>query len=194
MTIRRRGFSLIELMISMVLLTVELGAVKRVTLSMQRSYVRQQQVTAADDALRAAELTLLTVMRTAGANPYALSGTNAPQLDPDPTNSGVFNSVRAVADFNPANGVTTDNLEDVQVSVVSDTMRVRWVRGGTADPVAFGIRSLLFQYYASNGVATTTKANVAVATRVKITITAIAHTRTDVLTQRVFWLNLRNRQ
>lgn len=193
-TRQRLGFSLIELMISMVLLSVVLGSVMRVTLSMQRSYIRQREVTGADDAFRSAELALITVLRTAGANPRGITGSSAPQLDPDPSNTGVFNTVRAVADFNPADGDTADNLEDVLVSVVSDTLKVRWSAAGTSSAVAYGIRSLLFEYYASNGVAVTTRATVATATRVKVTITALAHTRSTVLAQRVFWINLRNRR
>lgn len=191
---RRAGFSLIELMISLVLLTVVLGAVMRVTLSMQKSYIRQREVTGADDAIRTTEAMLITVMRAAGANPYGLTGTNAPQLDPDPSNSGTFNSVRAVADFNPADGDTNDSMEDVLVTVVSDTLEIRSSAGASSVAVAYGIRSLRFEYFASNGTALTTKANVSIATRVKVTITALVHTRSSVTTQRVFWINLRNRR
>lgn len=195
MSIRTRsGFSLIELMISLTLLTVVLGAVVRVTLSMQRSYVRQVEVSGADDALRAAESSVLTLLRTAGANPFTITGASAPQLHPDPLGHGAFDNVRAVADFNPADGDTNDMLEDVIVSVASDTMRVRWLAGGTTDAVAYGIRALQFQYYASNGVALTTVTQAALATRVKVTITAVSHNRPVVLTRRELWLTLRNRR
>jgi prepilin-type N-terminal cleavage/methylation domain-containing protein len=191
---RRRAFTLVEVMLSLVLLSVVLGAVTNVTLNMQRIYLRQREATAADDALRTTELMLVAVLRSAGANPKNMTGTNAPMLDPDPNNTGTFNGLRAVADFNPPNSSTSDNLEDVLVQVASDTLKVRWTAGGTLDPVAAGVRSLAFEYYASNGVLLTTKTNVSVATRVKVTVTAVEHTRSTVLAQRVFWVNLRNRR
>jgi prepilin-type N-terminal cleavage/methylation domain-containing protein len=188
----RGGFTLIELMISMLLLSIVLGAVVSVVLTMQKSYVRQRQVAGSDDALRAAETALLGVLRSAGANPYAITG---PALYANPLSHGTFDNVRAVADFNPADGDVNDPLEDVTVSVANDTMYVRWTVGGTTDPVAYGIRSLLFEYYASNGVALTTASQAAMATRVKITMTAISHTRPVSLTRREqLWLYLRNRR
>jgi prepilin-type N-terminal cleavage/methylation domain-containing protein len=188
----RGGFTLIELMISMLLLSIVLGAVVSVVLTMQKSYVRQRQVAGSDDALRAAETALLGVLRSAGANPYSISG---PALAADPLGHGTFDNVRAVADFNPADGDVSDPLEDVTVSVANDTMYVRWTAGGTTDPVAYGIRSLLFEYYASNGVALTTASQASMATRVKITMTAISHTRPVSLTRREqLWLYLRNRR
>lgn len=191
----RRGFTLVELMLSMLLLSVVLGAVVSVVLTMQRSYIRQRQVAGSDDALRAAESTLLTVLRSAGANPLMMTGASIPQLAADPLGHGTFDNVRAVADFNPADGDTNDPLEDVTVSVASDTMFVRWQAGGSTDAVAYGIRSLLFEYYASNGVALTTASQASMATRVKITMTAISHTRPVTLTRREqLWLYLRNRR
>lgn len=188
----RGGFTLIEMMISMLLLFIVLGAVVGVVLSMQKTYIRQRQVAGAEDALRSAESTLLSALRSAGANPYSITG---PQLSVDPLGHATFDNVRAVADFNPADGDTDDPLEDVTVSVANDTMYVRWTAGGTTDPVAYGIRSLLFEYYASNGVALTTASQASMASRVKITMTAISHTRPVTLTRREqLWLHLRNRR
>lgn len=192
----RRGFTLIELMISMTLLSVVLGAIVSVVLSMQQSYVRQRQVAGSDDALRAAESTLLTALRSAGANPLEMGqSTASPQLQANPLGHAGFDNVRAVADFNPADGDTSDPLEDVTVSVANDTLYVRWQAGGTTDPAAYGIRSLLFEYFASNGVALTLASQASMATRVKITLTAISHTRPVTLTRREqLWLYLRNRR
>lgn len=192
----RSGFTLIELMISMLLLSVVLGAVTSVVLSMQKSYIRQRQVAGSDDALRSAETTLLSVLRSAGANPLTIAGSSSsPQLQANPLGHTTFDNVRAVADFNPADGDTTDPLEDVTVSVANDTLYVRWQAGGATEPAAYGIRSLLFEYYASNGVALTTASQASMATRVKITMTAISHTRPVTLTRREqLWLYLRNRR
>lgn len=193
---KRRGFTLVELMISMLMLSVVMAAVVSVVLTMQRSYLRQRQVAGSDDALRAAESTLLSAMRSAGANPLSMPQSAAtPQLSANPLSHGTFDNVRTVADFNPADGDTSDPLEDVTVSVANDTMYVRWQVGGTTDPVAYGIRSLLFEYFASNGVALTTASQASMATRVKITMTSVSHTRPVVLTRREqLWLYLRNRR
>lgn len=194
----RAGFTLIELAISLTMLSVVLTAMIGTMLSMQRGYVRQREIARTEDALRQAELTIRSIFRSAAANPrnlfVGMPPVPLPRLEPDPLAVGPpFTSVRVLSDYNPADVDVADPLEDVQVWTQSDTLYVRWQAGQPAAPVAFPVRSLLFAYD-SNGVALITANNVArAATRVRVTLTAPRHSQTSVLARRDTWVYLRNR-
>jgi prepilin-type N-terminal cleavage/methylation domain-containing protein len=187
----RAGFTLIELMISMTMLAIVLGAMTMAMLRLQRGYTRQREVVRSEDALRSAELIISSILRTAGANPRDMTGAGAPRIDPL---APPFDTLRVVADFNPDIGVVTDLLEDVQVWALNDTLFVRWQSGGAAAPVAFPVRSLSFQFD-SSGTVLNTNADVArAARRARVTIQAPRNTQTTVLERRDFWVYLRNRR
>jgi prepilin-type N-terminal cleavage/methylation domain-containing protein len=185
----RAGFTLIELAISLTMLSIVLTAMIGTMLSMQRGYVRQREVARTEDALRHAELTITSILRSGAANPRNIAG---PRIDPLAL-IPPFTSLRVVSDYNPVDADVDDPLEDVQVWAATDTLFVRWQVGQPAAPVAFPVRSLLFAYD-SNGVALITSANVArAATRVRVTLTAPRHSKTNVLARRDTWVYLRNR-
>src|SRR3982751_2668449 len=98
---QRNGFTLIELMISITMLAIVLGALTASMVSMQRGYVRQRETMRSEDALRSADQIISTILRTAGANPRDMTGANAPRIDPL---APPFDTLRVVADFNPDNG------------------------------------------------------------------------------------------
>lgn len=186
------GFTLAELAISLGLLGVVLSAIVGTVVSMQRGYVRQREVARAEDALRVAETTIATMVRTAGANPRNITGANAPRLVPDPVTPGTFNSLRVVSDFNPADSSVAGLLEDALVQTRNDTLFVRWQAGDSSRAVAYPVRSMLFQYYKMDTLLTTAAA-VARAQRVKVTLVAPRHARTSALARRETWIYLRNR-
>jgi prepilin-type N-terminal cleavage/methylation domain-containing protein len=187
----RAGFTLIELMISLTMLGIVLGALTTSMVSMQRGYVRQRETARSEDALRSAELIISSILRYAGANARNMTGLNRPRLEPlEPP----FDTLRVVADFNPLDADVNDPLEDVQVWALNDTLFVRWQIGVAAAPVAFPVRNLLFQYD-SSGTILATNADVArAANRVRITLEAPKHSRTNVLARRDTWVYLRNRR
>jgi prepilin-type N-terminal cleavage/methylation domain-containing protein len=187
----RAGFTLIELMISLTMLAIVLGAMTMTMVSMQRGYTREREVVRSEDALRSAELIITSILRTAGANPLNRTAAPVPGIDPF---APPFDDIRVLADFNPADGDVSDLLEDVQVSALNDTLFVRWQAGGATTPVAFPVRSLLFQYDSSGTVLATTADAVRAARRVRVTIEAPRHTRTTLLARRQFWVYLRNRR
>jgi prepilin-type N-terminal cleavage/methylation domain-containing protein len=189
----RAGFTLVELMISLTLLGIIMGSVVGTVLSMQRGYVRQREVARSEDALRVAEQTIAAILRTAGANAMNMTGAGAPRVDPNPLGSAAFDNLRVVADYNPADGDVADPLEDMQVWVASDTLFVSWQAGQAAAPVAFPVRSLMFQYDSSGTVLATAVAVTRAATRARVTLTAPKHSRTNLLTTRTTWVYLRNR-
>jgi prepilin-type N-terminal cleavage/methylation domain-containing protein len=187
----RAGFTLVELMISITMLAIIMGGVVSVMVSMQRGYTRQREVARMEDALRVAELTTTRILQAAGSNPLNMTGAGAPRIDPL---TAPFDTLRVVADYNPVDGDVADPLEDMQVWVLSDTLFVRWQAGGAAAPVAFPVRSLLFQYDSAGTVLTVPAAITRAATRVRVTLTAPRHSRTTVLARRDTWVYLRNRR
>jgi prepilin-type N-terminal cleavage/methylation domain-containing protein len=191
---RRRiqgGFTLVELMISITLLAVVMGAITGTVLSMQRGYIRQREVARTEDALRVAELTISRILQTAGSNPLNMTGAGAPRIDPL---LAPFDTVRVVADYNPVDGDVADLLEDMQVWVTGDTLYVIWQAGQAAVPVAFPVRSVLFQYDSAGTVLTVPARITNNATRVRVTLMAPRHSRTTALARRDTWVYLRNRR
>lgn len=192
----RGGFTLAEVMISLTMLAIIMGGVVSTMTSMQRGYIRQREIARSEDALRVAELTITRILQTAGSNPLNMTGANRPRIDPY---SAPFDSLRVVADFNPVDFDTNDLLEDVLVYVLNDTLFVRWQNGGVVAPVAFPVRSLLFQYDSAGTILTTTAGALTTpgvipraATRVRITLEAPRHNRTNLLARRDTWVYLRN--
>jgi prepilin-type N-terminal cleavage/methylation domain-containing protein len=186
----RAGFTLIELMISLTILTVVMAALMGAVLSVQRGYVNQRERVRAQESLRAAQMTMVTILRSAGADPTS-SGMGL--LNPDPDGNGVFDDVRVVTDFN-MDGDILDPLEDVRAWVASDTLWVRWQGGASAQALAAPIRSLRFEYYANDGTQFTVPVQTVGATRARFIIEAPRDPRSGTL-ERIesWWVNLRNR-
>ena len=187
----RKGLTLIELIVSLTLLSFILASVLATVVKTQQESTRMQNVVQAQNAVRDAEMILTRILRTAGADPV---NSKLALLNPNPLGNAVFDNVRTVADFNPADKDVLDPMEDVQVHVASDTLFVRWQAGTAPQPVAYPIRSLRFAYYSSAGALLTTTAQIANATRVKVTIVAPRSPHNGTLERRESWVYLRNRR
>lgn len=193
----RAGFTLTELLISLGLLSIVLAAVMAVVVNMQQGYVNQREAARGEDALRLAESALITILRTAESNPRKIVGFNAPRILANPLSHATFDNVRVVSDFAAPgpDGDVADRLEDVLVSVANDTLYIRWQAGvGIGEPVAYPVRSLLFEYYTANGTVPLTAAQIGTARRVRFILTAPRHPRTTALVRRETWVYLRNRR
>jgi prepilin-type N-terminal cleavage/methylation domain-containing protein len=189
----RRGFTLVEVMISLTMLAIIMGGVVSTMVSMQRGYVRQRDVARSEDALRVAELTITRILQTAASNPLNIAPTaaNPPRIEPF---TAPFDTLRVVADFNPVDGDVNDLLEDMMVYALNDTLFVRWQNGGAAAPVAFPVRTVLFQYDSAGTVTVNPVVIRRAATRVRVTLEAPRHSRTNLLARRDTWVYLRNRR
>jgi type II secretory pathway pseudopilin PulG len=194
------GFTLVEAMIALTMLAIIMGGVVGTMMSMQRGYIQQREVVRTEDALRVAELTVTRILQTAGSNPRNMpaGAANSPRIDPY---TAPFDSLRVLADFNPVDQATDDPLEDVLVYALNDTLFVRWQAGALPAPVAFPVRTLLFQYDSAGTILNTPTGGPQVAgviprvaTRVRITLEAPRHSRTNVLARRDTWVYLRNRR
>ena len=188
---RTHGFTIVELIISMTLLSVVVLAILNSVLTTQRMYTVQSTIHRAQESLRSAEFTIATLLRTAGADPQ-LTGTTL--LDPDPLQRGEFDNLRVVSDFNPADGDTNDALEDVLVWVGSDTLWIRWSSAGEGQAMAYPVTSMEFRYFANDGTELATAADVASgATQVLLTMVAPRDPRSTAVERRESWVYLRNR-
>lgn len=183
------GFTLVEMVISIVLLSVVVGSLTSVLIGSQKDHDRQRHVNRSQENLRAAESSIVTILRSAKADPYE---TGSALLDPDPLSHGKFDNVRIVSDFNPADGDFSDPMEDVLFYLKGDTLKVRWQAGKEALPLARPITYLDFDYYDTAGTEITDPADVANATRVRVTIVAAKGPRTDALDRLQSWVYLRN--
>ena len=188
----RSGFTVIELIVSLAILTIVMGSVMGIVLSIQQNFTKRRERARAYESLRAAQLIVATVLRSAVANPLDSLGLTL--LDPDPLNHSRFDNLRVVSDFNPADGDVTDMLEDVLVEVEADTLFVRWQAGAQRQAVAYPVEDMLFEYYATDGTLLTTASQIVGANRAKFTVEAPEDPRTGV-TQSIetWWIYLRNR-
>lgn len=151
-----RGFSLLELLISSVVLIMILGMIAAVAQSVQQSYARQRpRMEAVNDATAAMD-TIIRVIRMAGSNPNNIANfpsTTTPAIVPS------ANSIRLRADWNPADGALNDPYEDIEFTVSNGVLFKQERSLATADaaPVAFlpRIESLTLTYYDINNNVTT---------------------------------------
>jgi prepilin-type N-terminal cleavage/methylation domain-containing protein len=197
----RQGFSLVELLIYMTLLSIILGAVMGVVVRTQRDYTRQREVVNAQENLRVADMFIRTVLRSALADPTNSSTVRASLvLHPDPFNTGSWrSSIRVTSDFNRPDGVLTGDLEDVSIRVHSDTLKVRLRAGGDELPFLHPMRSIHLTYFNQNGDSITTQAGVLTdasgqtpVRRIRYVLTAPVRGVAGDSIRRESWVYLRN--
>jgi prepilin-type N-terminal cleavage/methylation domain-containing protein len=197
----RHGFSLIEMLIYMTLLSIILSAVVGVIIRTQRDYTRQREVVNAQENLRIADMFIRTVLRSALADPTN-SGTVRASLvlHPDPFGTGNWrSSIRVTSDFNRPDGVLTGDLEDVSIRVHSDTLKVRLRAGGDELPFLHPMRSMHLTYFNQNGDSITTQAGVLTnatgqtpVRRIRYVLTAPVRGAGGDSIRRESWVYLRN--
>lgn len=187
---RNDGFSLIELLITLTLLSVIMGSLFGVIVRTQREYTRQQIALTGEEILRAVEQSLTVILRSGGADPRTSGLTG---FDPDPMNHGRFDNIRVVSDFNPADGDVLDDFEDVTFQRRGDTVFVQWRQAGVMQPLAYPVADMVFEYYDADNTLLTTNVQAAAATKVRIALSARSPARPNTLERRHAWVYLRNR-
>lgn len=143
------GFTLLELLVTSVILLTVLGIVGRIFADSDRVYRTQRQYVEARGGAASALEMIIRLTRQAGES-------TAPNgIWPDPDGNGTLDSIRLVADWNPRNGVLTDPYEDVTFTVTGGTLFKR--EPADAGPVAFAERvaSITFSYVSPAGVPVT---------------------------------------
>ncbi len=186
---RRSGVTLVEMLVTLGLLSVVMGTVTGMILRTQREYTRQREAIRLQENMRNAEMVIARLLRTAAVDPLGLS---IGRVDIDPLAHGTFDNVRVRSDFNPADGDVLDALEDALVYTSDDTLYVRWQAGAVPQPIAYPVRSLLFEYFAADDTPITSQALIANAAKAKYTVTAPAKPGDAAIKSRIAWVHFRN--
>jgi prepilin-type N-terminal cleavage/methylation domain-containing protein len=185
----RAGFTIVELLASLAVLGVVLGATMNAVVRAQRSYAQQRDLAIGQNSMRSAELVVTRVLRSARNDPLRVGASG---IDPDPRGAGRFDNIRVASDFNPGDGDINDPLEDIELYVERDTLFVRWQAATAAQALATPVRSMRFEYFATDGAALTTADQIRGATLVRFTLTVPRHSPYRVLEERQSWIFIRN--
>jgi hypothetical protein len=188
----RTGFTVAELMVSLVVLGAVIVTSTATLLKVQQQYTSQRTVTETRETLRAVEMVVQRAFRNARVNPRNMAPANVALV---PGAKGACcpwqNNVDIRGDFNPVDANTNGDWENIRIEHVNDTVYVRWKNAGPRDPVAYPITNLRFQYYALDGTEITAAGPAAGARRVKVTMSAPVP-KTSTTLQRETWIYLRN--
>lgn len=143
-----RGYSLIELLIAIAVMTVVLGLIGTVMITVQSQYMSQQKLIDASNNARVALDLVLRLVRVAGNNPERIS---FEPIHPDPDGNSQMDSIRLRADWNPGDGDISDAYEDMIVSTSNGVLYIR--RPSDGSPVEFvdRVESLTFSYKDRDG-------------------------------------------
>ncbi len=145
-----KGFSLMELLVTLAVMGVILAILGQVLVQGQTVYVSQRQVIRTQQDVRFALDTLVRLLRMAGNDP-SLPPINFQAIDPDPDGNTAWDSIRIQADWNPADGDLADDFEDVIFTTNANVLFIQ--RPTDAVPVEFlaNITSIQFQYFDGAG-------------------------------------------
>lgn len=145
----RDGFSLVEITMSLLLLSFLIAGLGSLVVRTQQQYNDSLRTQRVSEALRTAENAIATLLKMASADPY---NTGSAGLTVDYLGRARLDNFRARSDFNPADGVFTQMFEDARVYVASDTLYIQWSGTMEAQPVATPVNDLLFEFYDANRV------------------------------------------
>ena len=175
---QENGFTLMELMVSMVCTMIVLGSAVALTSSIQTGYRRQLENSAGEQEARYAMDWIGRYLRGAGNNPFNVTESDCPGADTtfwgiilDPNADGVNDDITIQSDSNPPDGKVggespTCNQANEHVTIRFDNTNKTIIFldeavGATATTRTDNvINGLQFVYLDNNRVATTVQANV----------------------------------
>jgi len=140
---RADGLTLTELAVTLVVTLSVAGIITQTALQATKTYGQQQFYI---DARKNVGASLDMMVRMAR---------QATWIDANPNGSGLYNSIRVKADWNPRNGVLTDPWEDVTFTVANGQLLKQEPSDAAAVPFADRVQSLSIAYYDTNNVALT---------------------------------------
>ncbi len=139
------GFTLIEFIIAMAIMSAVLGATVGLAASIQQAYTSDLDNVAVEQEVRYALDWVSRYLRSAGSNPYSCAVFQPIWIDPN--GNGDDDDVRVQADINPPDGTCTDSEEDVTIALDGARNVITLDTGAGAvdmtDPI---ISNLVFTY------------------------------------------------
>ena len=160
-TLRKTGFSLIELLAGILISAVLLAGLYSVLFSQQQAFSAQEQIAEMNQNIRGALDLMTREIRLAGYKTSTSTFNGIATATPD--------SIQILADLNQ-DGDVADADENIIYTYNSGTMQI--CRNGVGLPVADNITSLSFQYTLKNGTVTSAPANLADIQKITVSITA----------------------
>jgi len=162
----QRGFTLMEVLISMAIGGLLMGAVVNTFVVQRKSYDIQEQVTEMVQTARAAMDMMTREIRMAGYDP---AGAGFEGVSYNATQLRVNADLRGDNSSDPSDGDTNDSNEDIMYSYDSNDFQIDRNTGGGNQPFAENIDSFTFDYIDGNGNPTTISADIR---QVRVTVTA----------------------
>jgi prepilin-type N-terminal cleavage/methylation domain-containing protein len=166
------GFSLLELIISISLLSMLLAAVFDAVWRVEKGYAHEKRVSAMQGNQRYAMEMITRALRNAGNNPEGIA---LDKVNLDPDGNGQKDSIRIQSDCNPPDGDIADSEEDVLFRVSSNSLLYRdGPPGSTETSIAANVQSISFAAFDDQGNPTT---SVDLMSAIVITLTATTERR-----------------
>ncbi len=137
---RRDGFTLTEMLVTMVVMLVVAGIITQTALQATRTFSQQQRSIDARKNVGASLDMLVRLTRMAQT------------INPDPDGNGIMDSIRLTGDWNPPNGVLTDAYETVTFTVAGGQLLKQEPLDGAPVPFADQVDSIAFTYYDTNNI------------------------------------------
>jgi type IV pilus assembly protein PilW len=163
---RNPGFTLVEVLISLVIGMVVLAALYAVFTIQNKNFAKQEQMAEMQQIARTAMDSMAREITMAGYDP------NKSLPTPAPANAAITaagaTSLSFTSDLN-ANSALTDANENVTYAFDGANYRITRNTGGGDQPFAENIQGLTFTYYDAAGAVTATAADIR---RIQISITA----------------------
>jgi len=202
-----KGFTVVELLVAVGIAGVVMAGIYGVYYSQQKSYAKQEQITAMQQNLRAAMYIMERDIRMAGHNPTRAAGVGIQTADEnlirftmdmtggltDGLDNDGDGTVDNAEEATFGNGRTTEANEDITYSLYTQN-GIQYLgrdTGSGAQPVAENIESLSFEYLGGTG---GTVGNTSMIRSIDITISANAAKDDEIpsrtLTTRVRCRNL----
>jgi type II secretory pathway pseudopilin PulG len=141
MTNTERGFTLTELLITLVIMIGVTGIITQTAVQATRVYGQQRKFIEARRSAGAALDMMVRLIR--------MSQT----ITPDPDGNGQMDSISLQSDWNPRNGALTDPYETISFTVANNQLLKQEPSDAAPVPFADGITSITFAYFDQNNVA-----------------------------------------